>query len=56
MGTMSILHWVIVLAVILLVFGTKKLSNAGNDLGSAIKNFKDAVKGENKKEEVLPKD
>jgi len=44
MGSFSIWHWLIVLVVVLLVFGTKKLRNAGGDLGSAVKNFKDAVK------------
>lgn len=44
MGSLSIWHWLIVLVVVLLVFGTKKLRNAGGDLGSAVKNFKDAVK------------
>ena len=39
MGGLSIWHWVIVLIVVLLVFGTKKLRNAGGDLGAAIKNF-----------------
>lgn len=44
MGSLSIGHWVIVAVVILLVFGTKKLGNAGSDLGKAIKGFKDEVK------------
>lgn len=44
MGTMSIMHWLIVLVVIMLVFGTKKLTGAGSDVGKALKNFKDAVK------------
>ncbi|WP_373976614.1 Sec-independent protein translocase subunit TatA [Chitinibacter sp. SCUT-21] len=46
MGTFSIWHWLIVLAIIILVFGTKKLGSVGKDLGSAIKGFKDGVKGE----------
>jgi sec-independent protein translocase protein TatA len=41
---MSIWHWLIVLVVVLIVFGTKKLRGAGGDLGSAVKNFKDAMK------------
>lgn len=45
MGSMSIWHWLIVLLVIVLVFGTKKLGNIGSDLGKAVKGFKDGVKG-----------
>lgn len=44
MGSLSIWHWLIVLAIVLVVFGTKKLRNAGGDLGGAIKNFKSAMK------------
>lgn len=44
MGTLSIWHWLIVLAIVLLIFGTKKLRNLGGDLGSAIKNFKGALR------------
>jgi sec-independent protein translocase protein TatA len=46
MGSMSIWHWLIVLVVVMLVFGTKKLGNIGSDLGKAVKGFKDGVKGE----------
>ncbi len=49
MGTFSIWHWLVVLAVVLVVFGTKKLRNIGGDLGGAVKGFKDAVKDENAK-------
>jgi sec-independent protein translocase protein TatA len=49
MGSMSIWHWLIVLVVILLVFGTKKLGNMGGDIGKAVKGFKDGVKGEEDK-------
>jgi len=45
MGSFSIWHWLIVLLVVVLVFGTKKLKNVGSDLGSAVKGFKDGVKG-----------
>ena len=45
MGSMSIWHWLIVLVVVMLVFGTKKLGNIGSDLGKAVKGFKDGVKG-----------
>ena len=44
MGTLSIWHWLIVLAIVVLIFGTKKLRNLGGDLGAAIKNFKGAMK------------
>ena len=43
MGSMSIWHWLIVLGVVILVFGTKKLSSLGSDVGGAIKNFKKAM-------------
>jgi sec-independent protein translocase protein TatA len=49
MGSFSIWHWLIVLVVILLVFGTKKLGNMGSDLGKAVKGFKDGIKGEEEK-------
>lgn len=49
MGSLSIWHWLIVLVVVMLVFGTKKLGNIGGDLGKAIKGFKDGVKGEEEK-------
>jgi sec-independent protein translocase protein TatA len=45
MGSFSIWHWVIVLVIVMLVFGTKKLGNIGADLGKAVKGFKDGVKG-----------
>lgn len=44
MGSFSIWHWLIVLVIVLLVFGTKKLKNMGSDLGAAVKGFKDGVK------------
>ncbi len=44
MGTMSIWHWLIVLAIVVVVFGTKKLGNIGKDLGSAVKGFKDGMR------------
>jgi sec-independent protein translocase protein TatA len=45
MGAISIWHWLIVLLVVIVIFGTKKLRNIGADLGSAVKGFKDGVKG-----------
>lgn len=49
MGTFSIWHWLVVLVIVLLIFGTKKLRNLGGDLGGAIKSFKQSMKegGEN---------
>ena len=44
MGSFSIWHWLIVLLVIILVFGTAKLKNMGKDLGGAIKGFKEGMK------------
>ncbi|WP_294032855.1 Sec-independent protein translocase subunit TatA [uncultured Moraxella sp.] len=49
MGTFSIWHWLILLVVVVVVFGTSKLKNAGKDLGSAVKGFKDAVKEDDTK-------
>ncbi|MGA8147917.1 MAG: Sec-independent protein translocase subunit TatA [Gallionellaceae bacterium] len=46
MGSMSIWHWLIVLLVVLLIFGTKKLRNIGSDLGGAVKGFKEGMKSE----------
>jgi len=44
MGGLSIWHWLIVLVVVLLIFGTKKLRNIGQDLGGAVKGFKEGMK------------
>jgi sec-independent protein translocase protein TatA len=44
MGSFSIWHWLIVLLVVVLIFGTKKLKNIGYDLGGAVKGFKDGMK------------
>lgn len=49
MGSFSIWHWLIVLLVVVLVFGTKKLRNLGADLGSAVKGFRDGMKSEEDK-------
>lgn len=60
MGSFSITHWLILLVVVVVVFGTSKLKNAGKDLGGAVKGFKEAVKDENaehaKKHRVLDHD
>jgi sec-independent protein translocase protein TatA len=44
MGSLSIWHWLIVLVIVMLVFGTKKLRNIGSDLGGAVRGFKEGVK------------
>ena len=48
MGGLSIWHWLIVLAVVLLVFGTKRLTSGAKDLGSAVKEFKKGMRDEDK--------
>jgi sec-independent protein translocase protein TatA len=55
MGSFSIWHWLIVLVIVLLVFGTKKLRNIGGDLGGAVKNFKEAMGEEKNKPTELPR-
>jgi sec-independent protein translocase protein TatA len=53
MGSFSITHWLIVLAVVVVVFGTTRLKNAGRDLGGAVKGFKDAMReGEQKADQA----
>jgi sec-independent protein translocase protein TatA len=57
MGTLSIWHWLVVLAVVVLIFGTRKLRNLGGDVGGAIKNFKNAMRegeGEAQKPDAPP--
>ena len=44
MGSLSIWHWLLVLLIVVMVFGTKKLKNLGSDLGGAVKGFKDGMK------------
>jgi sec-independent protein translocase protein TatA len=44
MGSFSIWHWIIVLLIVVMVFGTKKLKDIGSDLGGAVKGFKDGLK------------
>jgi len=55
MGSFSIWHWLIVLVIVMLVFGTKKLGNIGQDLGKAVKGFKDGMKGEEEKPDAASK-
>lgn len=54
MGSFSIWHWVIVLLIVLLIFGTKKLRNIGTDLGGAVKGFKDGMRDEEEKTPPTP--
>ncbi len=49
MGSFSIWHWLIVLVIVLLIFGTKKLRNNGADLGGAVQGYKDGMNDEDKK-------
>ena len=49
MGSFSIWHWLVVLIIVLLIFGTKKLRNIGSDLGGAIRNFKQSMNEETEK-------
>lgn len=55
MGSFSIWHWLVVLLIVLLVFGTKRLKNVGKDLGEAVKGFKEGV-GDDKPKAQLSKD
>lgn len=54
MGGLSWMHWLVVLVVVILIFGTKKLGNIGADLGKAVKGFKDGVKGDEDKAAEQP--
>lgn len=49
MGGLSLTHWIILLLIVVMVFGTKKLRNTGRDLGEAVKGFKDGMRGEEEK-------
>lgn len=54
MGSFSIWHWLIVLLIVVMVFGTKKLKNLGSDLGGAVKGFKDGMRDGAEPEEEKP--
>lgn len=56
MGGTSWIHWVLVLVVVVLIFGTKKLGNVGKDLGSAIRGFKEGMKGEDEAKKLPEKE
>lgn len=51
MGSFSIWHWLVVLGIVVLVFGTKKLRNIGTDLGSAVRGFKEGIRDSEKSAE-----
>lgn len=48
MGSLSIWHWLLVLLIVLMIFGTKRLRTLGSDLGSAVRGFKDGINAGNK--------
>lgn len=54
MGGLSIWHWLIVLVIVVLVFGTKRLGNIGKDVGEAVKGFKKGIKDDDKPSAQLP--
>lgn len=56
MGTFSIWHWLIVLLVVVLIFGTKKLRNMGSDLGGAVKGFKEGMRSEDETAKQVKQD
>ncbi|TAM12479.1 MAG: Sec-independent protein translocase subunit TatA [Nevskiaceae bacterium] len=51
-GSFSIWHWLIVLVIVIAIFGTKKIRNAGGDLGAAVRNFKKSMKEGEEEEEA----
>jgi len=55
MGSLSIWHWLIVLLIVALVFGTKKLGNIGHDLGNAVRGFKKAMNDNDQDQPIAPK-
>ena len=56
LGGLSIWHWLIVLVVVIAIFGTRKLRNAGGDLGAAVKNFKTAMREGEEEASAKPSD
>jgi sec-independent protein translocase protein TatA len=51
MGSWSIWHWLVVLVIAALIFGTKKLRNVGEDVGAAVKSFRKGLQDGNDKAE-----
>lgn len=56
MGSISIWHWLIVLAIVIMVFGTKKLGAMGKDIGAAVHGFKEGIKGEEEPKQLPEKE
>lgn len=54
MGSFSIWHWLIVLLIVVMIFGTKKLKNIGADLGGAVKGFKDGMRDGSGPDQAAP--
>lgn len=54
MGGLSLWHWLIVLAIVALIFGTKKLRNMGEDVGSAVKSFRKSMQDEEPAAQIKP--
>ena len=54
MGSFSIVHWLIVLLIVVLIFGTKRVRNLGADLGGVLRGFKDAMREGGAKPDELP--
>ena len=54
MGSFSIWHWLVVLLIVVLIFGTKKLKNIGTDLGGAVKGFKDGIRSGGEADAATP--
>ena len=55
MGGLSLWHWLIVLVIVVLVFGTKRLGNVGKDLGEAVKGFKKGMQDDEAKDKPAPR-
>jgi sec-independent protein translocase protein TatA len=56
LGGISIWQLLIILAIVVLLFGTKKLKNIGSDLGGAVKGFKDSLDGDDKAKNIEQKE
>ncbi len=55
MGGFSLWHWLIVLVIVVLIFGTKRLGNVGKDLGDAVKGFKKGMQDDDDKDKPAPR-
>ena len=54
MGSFSLVHWLIVLAIVVLIFGTKRLPSIGKDIGDAMRGFKKGLRDDDAKPDVTP--